>query len=349
MFEANFRGRRAATLENQALRVTILEQGGHIAEVLDKATAVNPLWIPPWPSIEPSSYDIHQHPEFGSGSDAKLLAGIMGHNLCLDLFGGPSSEEAAAGITVHGEGSVVRYDLEQTEDNDLTCTAVLPLAQLRFQRRITLDQRVLMIREAVENLSSSDRPIAWTQHVTLGPPFLEKGVTQFRISATRSKVFESAFGAHDYLKAGEEFDWPLAPRLDGRCEDLQVYNVDPASSAYTAHLMSPQRNHAFFVAFSRTYRLAFGYVWKRRDFPWLGIWEENHSRGNSPWNGKTLTRGLEFGVSPMPESRKQTVERGKLFGESTYRWLPAKSRITTEYCVVMNEADSIPETLDWPA
>ena len=60
--------------------------------------------------------------------------------------------------------------------------------------------------------------------------------------------------------------------------------------------------------------MAFGYVWKRADFPWTGIWEENHSRRNPPWNGKTLTRGMEFGVSPMPESRREMIDRRSLFG-----------------------------------
>src|SRR6266849_5753424 len=97
-----YRNRRAATIENAALRVTVLEEGGHIAEVFDKATGVNPLWTPPWPSIEPSTYDRARHPEDGDGADARLLAGIMGHNLCLDIFGGPSADEAAAGLSVHG-------------------------------------------------------------------------------------------------------------------------------------------------------------------------------------------------------------------------------------------------------
>ena len=52
-----FRGRRAAAIENDHVRVTVLEEGGHIAEVWDKRSGVNPLWIPPWPSLEPSTYD----------------------------------------------------------------------------------------------------------------------------------------------------------------------------------------------------------------------------------------------------------------------------------------------------
>ena len=75
-----FRGRRATSIENDALRLTVLHEGGHIAEILDKQTGINPLWIPPWPSIEPSAYDEARHPEYGGGTDASLLAGIMGHN-----------------------------------------------------------------------------------------------------------------------------------------------------------------------------------------------------------------------------------------------------------------------------
>src|SRR6266852_7560957 len=109
-----YRGRRAAIVENDDVRVTVLEEGGHIAEILDKRSGVNPLWTPPWPSIEPSSYDRLVHKEYGSGADAKLLAGIMGHNLCLDIFGEPSEEEAAAGITAHGDGSVEPYEIEKS-------------------------------------------------------------------------------------------------------------------------------------------------------------------------------------------------------------------------------------------
>jgi hypothetical protein len=344
---SKYRGRRAAVIENDILRVTVLKEGGHIAEILDKRSGVNPLWIPPWPSIEPSTYDLQKHPEYGAGNDAKLLAGIMGHNLCLDIFGGPSDEEFTAGITSHGEGSVVPYEMSET-DGQLTMQAHLRLAHIQFQRQIVLSNEAIRITEKIESLCAFDRPIGWTQHVTLGPPFLETGVTQFRVSASRSKVFDSEFGSAAYLKTGAEFEWPRAPRSDGGAADLQIFNNAPVSSGYTAHLMDSGSEHAFFAAFSPTFHLAFGYIWKRADFPWMGIWEENHSRTNSPWNGKTLARGMEFGVSPMPESRREMTDRSRLFGVPTYRWLPANSRVEVEYYAVIRRTDSIPESLTWP-
>ena len=106
-----YRNRRAVQLENENLRLTVLVEGGHLAELLHKPTGINPLWTPPWPSIEPSAYSAATHPEYGCDAESKLLAGLMGHNLCMDIFGGPSDDEAAAGMTVHGEASVASYDI----------------------------------------------------------------------------------------------------------------------------------------------------------------------------------------------------------------------------------------------
>ena len=204
------------------------------------ARGINPLWTPHWDSIEPSTFDASRHPSYGGAADGPLLAGIMGHNLCLDMFGGPSPEEAAAGLTAHGEASVVPYAIEAT-GSELIARADLAQAGLTVMRRLELRRSTVEITETVTNLTACDRPVGWTQHVTLGPPFLRNGVTEFRASATRSKVFDGAFGPADYLVPGADFDWPHAPRAHGGTVDLQRYTDAPASSAYTAHLMDPSR------------------------------------------------------------------------------------------------------------
>ena len=343
-----YHGRRAASIENDAVRVTVLHEGGHIAEIFDKAKGVSPLWVPPWPTIEPSEYSRAHVATYGDASDARLLAGIMGHNLCLDIFGPPSDAELASGLTAHGEGSVVQYDID-AGSHSLVCRARFPIAGLDFERRIELRDRTLAIRETLVNVSGSDRAIGWTQHVTLGPPFLERGVTEFRASATRSRVFESTFGADDYLRPSADFDWPHAPRLDGSVADLQQFSGAARSSAYTAQLMDPNRTTAFFVAFSPVFKLAFGYVWRTNDFPWMGIWEENRSRLQPPWNGQTITRGMEFGVSPIPETREAMIHRGRLFGAPCFRSISAGSTVHVEYYAVLQNAAAIPESLDLPA
>jgi len=339
-----YRNRRAVQIESDMLRLTVLVEGGHIAELLHKPSGVNPLWTPPWPSIEPSAYDPARHPEYGLNAESKLLAGLMGHNLCLDIFGGPSEAEAAAGMTVHGEASVAPYDLT-IDGGVLIQRATFPEAQLRFTRRLAFaTPSVVRIIEEVENLRALDRPVAWTQHVTLGDPFVKPGVTRFRAPATRSKVIESDFtGGKGYMQTAAEFDWPHVPHLRDGTVDMRTFVDLPVSGGFSTHLMDPKREEAFFLAWSPESKVLVGYVWKQSDFPWLGIWEENRSRTAPPWNGHTLTRGMEFGVSPMPETRRQMIERGSLFGVPGFRWIPARQTVRVEYRAFVTTADAIPD------
>jgi len=349
MPQVSYQNRKCWSLENENLRVTVTQEGGHIAEIRHKASGVNPLWTPPWPTIEPSAFDPGKHAAYGKGPEAKLLAGILGHNLCLDLFGGPSEEEAAAGMTVHGESSVARYEFTES-GGTLIQRAEFPQARLGFERQLKLAPKsdVVEITEAVENLLGWDRPSAWTQHVTLGPPFLERSTTRFRAPGTKSKVIEVDFTeGKGFQKTGAEFDWPYCPRRDKGHIDLRVYPSEPVSAGYTTTLMDPHREHAFFTAWHPRSKVLFGYVWKRSDFPWLGRWEENHSRTHAPWNGQAMTCGMEFGASPMPETRRAMIERGSLFGVPGYRWLPARKKVTVRYCAFARTAEAIAENVRW--
>jgi hypothetical protein len=344
-----YNDREQALLENDKVRLTLLPRGGHIAALTLKSNGANALWDPPWETIEPSSFGPGSHTQFGRGPEARLLAGIVGHNLCFDFFGPPSGEEARAGLTVHGEASVVNWEVSAGM-REMTATAELPLAGMRLERVLRLDRscQVVVVTETVENLTAVDRPVGWTQHVTLGPPFLAKGKTVFHAPATRSKVLAEEFApGNDRFRLGAEFNWPLAPLAAGGASDMRLTVDTPVSGAYTAHLLSRRVEHAYFTAYNTDLRTVFGYVWKRADFPWLGIWEENHSRQGSPWNGETFTRGMEFGVSPFPEPRRAMVERGSLFGERGFRWIPARSRATVEYCLFIAEAAGPLEAVEW--
>jgi len=151
----------------------------------------------------------------------------------------------------------------------------------------------------------------------------------------------------EYQKRGVDFDWPNVPTLDGGHADLRVYNSAPMSAAFTSHLMDPRREHGYFVAFSPTSKLAFGYVWNRADFPWLGMWEENHARTLPPWSGRTLTKGMEFGASPVSETRRKMIERNKLFDTPCFRWIPAKATVHVRYWAALAPAEHVPEALVW--
>jgi hypothetical protein len=336
----SFQGREAISVENDCVRVTVLREGGHVAEILHKKTGVNPLWIPPWRSAEPSTYDPGLHPEYGLDAESKLLVGIMGHNLCLDLFGPPSPQEAAAGLTTHGEASVVRYEIEHQSDW-LKMSAPLPLAGLTFQRELSLDGDSVIFNETVFNSTALDRPLAWTQHVTLGPPFLN-GKTQFTFPAGRSRTFEDTSLDGGVMAAATDFQWPDMPLQNGGTVDLRVFSDEEAFSRFTTHLMTSDE-HAGFAAFSPQHATVIGYQWRRDDFPWLGLWQEYKQRSRPPWNNRSVTCGLEFGVSPYPGTRRQMMRRTSLFGEPVYRWLPALGSAHVSYRAFVRSATQLTE------
>ena len=333
MPETRYLNRRAYVLENTFLQVVLMVEGGHIAALTDKASGVNPLWTPPWPSIEPSDWEPATNGVYGNDAESPLLAGILGHNLCLDRFGPPSESEAAAGLVVHGEASVAVYGITESEDT-LTARATFPISQLSFERRLHLPphSRAVTITETVTNLNAADRAVGWTQHVTLGAPFVEPGKTVFRCNATKSKVIESDFtDGKGYMQIGAEFEWPWVPNLSGGLTDMQVFPGVPVSAAYSAHLMNPAETPSWFSAWHPDMKIGCGYRWNPSDFPFLGIWEENRARMQAPWNGKVIARGMEFGVSPFPESRRAMLERGKTFGVPGCRWIPARKSVTVNY------------------
>lgn len=302
MKPVSYLGRRAYQWENQELRVTVVAEGGHIAEIFHKGKGINPLWTPPWPGIDPSTYSAAKHPEYGTGPEAKLLSGILGHNWCVDFFGPPSEEEARAGYSVHGEASIVSYDEE--------LRAHLPLSQLNVQRSMELDGNKIRFTEDVENLLPFDRHIAWQEHVTLGPPFLERGVTKLEAPILRSSKLNEG-----------EFEW----------KD-RTYPSSLMSADYHAHLLTKGEVKVT----NPKLGLRISYEWNLQDFPWLGIWEENHERKYPPWNGRTMTWGIEFGASPYPEYRFRRATRGLLWAAPTAVWLPAKSKRTIQYTMTLD-------------
>ena len=78
----------------------------------------------------------------------------------------------------------------------ITMAAELPESRTRFTRTISLTagEPVVYFENRAENLTALDRPVGWCEHVTVGPPFLKKGVTLFDASLTRGRNLGDTFG-----------------------------------------------------------------------------------------------------------------------------------------------------------
>src|SRR5260370_537670 len=106
-----FHDRDSWVVETPALRVSILQSGGHVAEIFLKGGAeVSPLWVQKRPTIDADKYNPSEHEKFyGGGAGARLMAGLIGHNVCFPFWGNPSDAEYKAGMTFHGETGVTRW------------------------------------------------------------------------------------------------------------------------------------------------------------------------------------------------------------------------------------------------
>ena len=125
---SGYRNRAGWKASNGIVSLTILEGGGYLAE-LRRADqdCPNLLWEPPWPTMDPHDFDPSVHEAaYGGGSEARLLATIAGHNLCLPFWGDPSAAEYAAGASFHGEAGQVRWRLDSSRQDDLNISALLP-------------------------------------------------------------------------------------------------------------------------------------------------------------------------------------------------------------------------------
>jgi hypothetical protein len=323
--------------------VSVLEGGGHICDLnLNACTGVNPLWRPPWATIDPFKYTGAKHARtYGEPPDGRLLAGIAGHSLSFDHFGPPSPEETTAGLTTHGEAPALKWEVQNYAKSPkpyLQYGLTLPEARIRFSRKLTLDPRnpVIYCEEEAVNLSPYDRPISWNEHVTFGPPFLEAGITWFDMPATRAKVCPASYSPRFSLQPDAEFTWPNAPTKERTRMNLRT---TPALrfGHYTAQLLNPELEIAFIAACNARLKLLVVYAFQRADFPWVGNWEERYNRTAAPWRGKTFCRALEFSTTPFAIPRRQTIEQGPLFGEPTYRWLPAKSKAQVRFLILLVE------------
>lgn len=336
-----FLGRKAWKLDNDEVSLIMTTGGGHIASLtLRDKPGLNPLWVPTWKSIEPWTYNPKQHKKkYGT----KLLASILGHNLCLGWFGDPSDEEVKQGQGCHGEAPVARWNLirKTTSMNrvSLTCGCRLPTAQMEFARTISAqkESNILDVTEKIKNLSKRDLPFTMCEHVTVAPPFLAKDITIFDMPATKCHTFPGKFGDPQRLKPDTSFVWPQGPGVNRTIVDMRRIAAKHKQSAdFSTQLMNPRHDDAWFSAINPKQGLLLAYVWKRTDFPWLGNWEENFARKQAPWNSKSLTRGMEFSNSPFPIGLRKSVSLGKFQGQPTYRWLPAGETVTVQYSIILS-------------
>ncbi len=339
-------GRDAYFLENAKMRVAALRGAGHIGELRLKSdnpkAAINPMRVAHFKTIEPWEYDSAKHDSvYGGGTNKMLQSGYMGHLLNFPTFGGPSDSEAKNDLGNHGEALAREWKVDRTEVNDdaalLWYSAHLPKTQYSVGRVLTLpaDETVLYIEEWVESLTDYDRPAMWVQHVTFGPPFVEPGKTVLDMSGTKGEVRRGS-EATNSLSSGP-IQWPDGTDHTGKPVSLREMQTRPSAGTYFGVLMDPDRERSYFTMYNSDYNVLIGYIWKTKDFPWIGDWQENGRNKQLPWRGQVKARGMEFGTTPFGGTMQSVVSEGEMFQTPVYRWIGGRQRAEVRYVAFLME------------
>jgi hypothetical protein len=295
----------------------------------------NVFWEAPWDTLDSAERRADDLPPiYGPVEVRKFLAGYTGHSLCLDYFGGPSAEQAAAGFSLHGEAPNARWNVPSGRRWDVK----LPSAQLTFEREIRLGEgeSVAYVRETVSNESDAEHAFDWVQHVTFGPPLLKEGESTLFASAHRGITWPIDYDGGSMLANNREFTWPHAPLKSGKgYADLREPFAERGLGFIAGVQLDPRREQEYVLAVNWKQRLGVGYCFRRDNFPWMTIWEENHARLDAPWNGRTQSRGMEFGTTPLPLGREETVRRGPLFDTPQQCVIPAGGKKTAQYLIFL--------------
>jgi hypothetical protein len=344
-----WKGREATGLSNGVVELVALTGGGHLASFRfvegTGRPAHNVIWEPTWPTYDPvpaPPQEVLQ--KYGPKGVDLFMAAYSGHCLCLDCFGEASAAEVDAGLGLHGEAPVARWNVSKQDGaagQACRWDVKLPVARLAFERNIRLGDKesVAYVEETVRNEDrDNEHAFDWVQHATFGPPLLKEGESKLIASAKRGITWPLGYEDASLLAGDREFVWPYAP-CEGaeRNADLQQPFSSRGRGFVVGVQLDPSRTVEYVVAINWKLRLGMGYCFRRQDFPWMAVWEENCARQGAPWNGKAQARGMEFGTTPLPLGREANLRRGPLFDTPTCCVLPAGAERTARYLLFLFE------------
>lgn len=343
-----WRGRPAMRLSNGVIELTALNGGGHIAEFRFARDAgmsqANVLWESPWEGAAPGTLQARRLAgKYGPKGVGEFLASYTGHALCLDYFGMPSADEVRQGLPLHGEAASRNWRVVHGATSSAATHAAwrveLPSARLAFERAIALHkgESVAVFHENVTNQRDSDHYFHWVQHVTMGAPLLDPECSRVFLSGSRAKTWPLGYEEKSLVSAEREFIWPDAPREKGGTADLSIPFSGRGTGFVASVLLDVGREVEFIAALNWRLGLVCGYVFRREDFPWVAVWEENCAREYEPWKGTTQARGMEFGTTPMPIGKDATFFAGKLFDTSGWKRIPARATQKVVYAAFLAE------------
>lgn len=255
---------------------------------------------------------------------------LMGHFLCFDRWGPPSENEKTNGFIHHGEVNCLTWTTltEPRERNGMIfCSMMcsLPMAGLQLTRKVEMpaDEAVFFVTEEIKNMNKNGRMFNIVQHVTIGPPFLEKSIL---IDNNTEKGFEDKEDG-SLNQEEPELRWPVADHHGEMVSLRQFNNAWPRVSSF---VYNQNGGYGWVTVCNSDKNLMLGYIWKTEDYPWINFWR-------SMSNDIPVALGLEFGTTGMHEPFPVIAKKGKIFGCNIYDFIDADEVISKSFTAFLSK------------
>lgn len=298
-----------ACIENESASLSINLDGGAIIDFQLKATGINPLSF---------SYPKNLMPVNNRNG-----AAYQGHFLCLGRWGEPSSGEKNAGLPDHGQLANMTWENAiSTKDDYLEMHATSVLEGLKVNREIYLDpvSPIFLVKEQVVNINPLGRLCSMVQHPTIAAPFLDN---EIMVDCNATIGFDQS----DY----KNIDSNTIPWEQQNMELHQKKmnaELDHREDIVRSYIVAEKSNYGWITAYNPTSNILIGYLWPRKDYPWIHIWE--HVK-----EGNLIYMGLEFGDTAIHQPFHEILNTPLLFNEKTVGFIDAGETIEKKYISFM--------------
>ena len=256
-------------IQHETVELSLDLNGGAIIDFHLKSSGINPLSF---------CYPQDQMPE-----NNKNGAPYQGHFLCLGRWGEPSIGERNAGLPDHGQFANMQWEVNASSKNEFIGMQANSLLEgLKINREIYLDQEnpLYLVKENVVNLNPLGRLFSMVQHPSLATPFLDNkilvnsnavvGFDQFYYKDIKSNIIQ----------------WKN--QNDSSDNSNNIYGKDDREDIVRSYIVNNESAYGWITAYSPSTNTLIGYLWPRKDYPWIHIWE--HVK-----EGNLIYMGLEFG------------------------------------------------------
>jgi hypothetical protein len=182
---------------------------------------------------------------------------------------------------------------------------------LKLTRKVEMpeDEPVFFVTKEIKNLNKYGRMYNIVQHVTIGPPFLER-TTLFDSNA--EKGYEDKFDG----SLNQELPVLRWPDADHNGEKVSLRKFEVEWPVVSSFVYRRGEKYGWVTACNPANKLMLGYKWKTEDYPWINFWR-------SMQNGIPMAFGMEFGTTGLHEPFPVVAKKGKIFETNLYDFIDA--------------------------